>query len=91
MPKLLITSRMQTRIRGTSRRGGGGFAEQVAGNVEKGETATLLWKHVEIRLDENLDGLFAGVDLDTDGSVAEVNLVASSVLASNDGVTHSET
>ena len=77
-----------TAVRGTSRRCGGGFAEQVAGNVEKGETATLLRERLEIRLDENLDGLFAGVDLDTDGSVAEVNLVASSVLASNDGVGH---
>ena len=47
VPKLLITSRMQTRIRGTSRCGGGGFAKQVAGNVEKGETATLLRERLE--------------------------------------------
>jgi hypothetical protein len=60
-------------------------------NVENGETPTFLRERLGIRLDKNLDGLFAGVDLDTDGSVAEVNLVASSVLASNDGVTHSET
>jgi len=50
---------MQTRIRGTSRRCGGGFAEQVAGNVQKGEVPTLLRERVEIRLDQNLDGLFA--------------------------------
>ena len=83
--------KMGAGICASSRRCGGGFAEQVAGNVEKREAPTFFRHRIEIRLDENLDGLFAGVDLDTDGSVAEVNLVASSVLASNDGVTHSET
>ena len=76
MPKLLITSRMQTRIRGTSRRCGGGFAKQVAGNVEKGEAPTLLRERFEIRLDENLDGLFAGINLDTNRRVAKVDLMA---------------
>jgi hypothetical protein len=57
----------------------------VAGNVEKCEAPTLLWQRLEIRLDENLDGLFAGINLDADGRVAKVNLVASSVLSSNDG------
>ena len=42
----------------------------------------------KVRFDENLDGLFAGVDLDTDSLVTEVDLVASSVLSSNDGVSH---
>ena len=55
------------RVRDTSRRCGGGFAKQVAGDAENGETPTLLRERLEIRLDENLDGLFAGVDLDTDG------------------------
>jgi hypothetical protein len=40
----------------------------------------------EVRLDENLDGLFAGVDLNSNGVVAKVHLVASSVLPSDDGV-----
>ena len=70
---------MQTRIRGTSRRCGGGFAEQVAGNVEDGEAPSLLRERVEIRLDENLDGLFARINLDTNGRVAEIDLVASPV------------
>jgi hypothetical protein len=56
MSKFHSTPRMQYGIRGTSRRCGGGFAEQVAGNVEKGEAPTLLRDHLEIRLD--LDGLF---------------------------------
>ena len=44
--------------------------------------------HLEIRLDENLDGLFAGVDLDADSFVVKVDLLASSVRSSNDGVGH---
>jgi len=73
---------------GTSRRYGGGFAQQVAGNVNKGEPAMLLGERLEIRLDENLDGLFAGINLDTNGRVAKVHVMASSVLSSNDGVRH---
>ena len=79
---------MQTRIRGTSRRGGGGFAKQVAGNVEKREAPTILRERPEIRLDKNLDGLFAGINLDTNRRVAEIDLVASSVCSANDGVGH---
>jgi hypothetical protein len=75
-------------MRGTSRRRSGGFAKEVAGNVEKGETPTPLRAGFGIRLDENLNGLFAGVDLDTDWLVAEVDLVASSVFSSNDNVRH---
>ena len=81
MPKSLTGG-----VSGTSRRYCGGFAKQVAGNAEDGETPTLLWKRLEIRLDKNLDGLCAGVDLDADSLVAKVDLVASSVLSSNDGV-----
>jgi hypothetical protein len=40
--KSVITSRVKDGVRGTSRRCGGGFAKQVAGNVEKGEAPTLL-------------------------------------------------
>ena len=71
---------MQDGVRGTSRRCGGGFAKQVAGDVEKGEAPTLLRERLEIRLDKNLDGLFAGINLDMYGRVAKVDLVASSVL-----------
>ena len=76
------------RVRDTSRRCGGGFAKQVAGDVENSEASTALGERLEVRLDENFDGLFAGVDLDTDSLVAEVDLVASPVLSSNDGVRH---
>jgi len=43
---------MRDGVRGTSSRCGGGFAKQVAGNVEKGKAPTLRWERVEIRLDE---------------------------------------
>ena len=79
---------MRTRSRGTSRRCGGGFAEQVAGNVENREAPTLFRERLEIRLDENLDGLFAGINLDTNRRIAKVDLVSPSVLSSNYGVGH---
>jgi len=56
----------------------------VAGDVEKGEAPTLLWERLGIRLDENLDGLFTGINLDPNRRVAEIDLVSSSVLSSND-------
>jgi hypothetical protein len=63
--------------------GQGGDEEAEA--IENGEASTLFREHLEVRLDENLDGLLAGIDLDTNGGVAEVNLVALPVLTSNDG------
>jgi hypothetical protein len=53
----VITPRMQDGFRGTSRRCGGGFVKQVAWNVDKNEAPTFLRERIEIRLDENLDGL----------------------------------
>jgi len=75
-------------LRGTSRCYGGGFAKPVARNVENGKAPTFLRERFEIRLNENFDGLFAGVDLDSNGVVAKVHLVASYVFSSNDGVGH---
>jgi hypothetical protein len=86
--KSLITPRMQDGVRGTSSRRGGGFAKQVAGNIENGKATTFLRECLEIRLDENLDGLFAGINLDTNRRVAEIDLVSSPVCSANDGVGH---
>src|SRR6266446_7023273 len=72
----------------TSRCCAGGFAKLVARDVENGEAPTLLWERLKIRLDENLDRLFTGMNLDTNGRIAKVNFVASSVLSSNDDVGH---
>jgi hypothetical protein len=82
VPTSLVTSKMQDGVRGTSSRCGGGFAKQVAGNVEKREAPTFLREPID------LDGLLTGINLDTNGRVAKVHLMASSVLSSNDGVGH---
>jgi len=76
----------RTRVRGPPRGCGGGFAEQVARDVEKGEAPTLLRMSLYVRLDENLDGLLAGINLHTNRRVAKIDLVPSSVGSSNDGV-----
>jgi hypothetical protein len=73
---------------GRSRRCGDSFAKQVAGNVGKREAPTLLRERLEIRLDENLHGLFAGINLDTNRRVAEIDLMASPAFSSNDSVGH---
>jgi len=68
MPNSFSRSRMHNEI---SRPCGGRFGEQVAGNVDKGEAPTLLRERLEIRFDQNLHGLLARIDLDTNGRVAE--------------------
>ena len=60
----------------------------MSGDVENGETSTLLGERLKVRLDENFDGLFAGMDLDTDSLVAKVNFMAASVPSSNDSLRH---
>jgi hypothetical protein len=85
---LLAPKSLSGRFRSTTRRRGGGFAKQVSGNVEQGKTPTFLRVGLRIRFDENLDSLFAGVDLDTNSLFAEVDFVASPVLSSNDRVGH---
>jgi hypothetical protein len=60
----------------------------VAGDVENGEATPLFWERLEISLDENLNGLFAGVNLDTNRRVAKIDFVPSSVGSSNYGVGH---
>jgi hypothetical protein len=89
--KSLITPRMQDGVRGTSSGCGDGFAKQVAGNVEKREAPTFFRHRIEIRLDENLYGLLAGINLDTNGRVTEIDLMSSSVRSANNGVGHCRT
>jgi hypothetical protein len=84
---LLAAKSLSGGLRRTTSRRCGGFAKEVARNIEKGEAPTFSGCF-RIRLDENLDDLVAGVDLDTDSRVAKVHLVASPVLSSNDGVGH---
>ena len=70
------------------RRCTGCFAELVTWNMQKSEAALVLGKGLTVGLDNNLDGVFAGKDLDTDRSIPEVDLVTSSVVSSNDSVGH---
>ena len=86
MPKSLITSRMQDEGSQNVAPLRCGFAEQVARNVENGEASTPLGKRLEIRLDEDLDGLIAVINLDTKRRVAKAHFMASSVCSSNYGV-----
>jgi hypothetical protein len=60
----------------------------VAGDVQNGEAPTLCRERFEIGFDRNLDGLITGKNLDANRRVAKVNLVASPVPSSNDGVRH---
>ena len=48
----------------------------MAGNIQKGEAPTLSWDRLEIRLDKDLDGLVAVINLDTNRCVAEADLMA---------------
>ena len=63
----------------TSRCCAGGFAKLVPGNVENGEAPPLLGERFGIRLDKNLDRLFAGINLDRNRRIVKVNLASSSV------------
>jgi hypothetical protein len=45
----------------------------VAGKIEKGEAPMLIRERLEIRPEENLDGLFAGINLQLYGRVAKVD------------------
>ena len=47
----------------------------MAGDVENSEASTFFREGLEVRLDENLDGLFARINLDTNGRVAKVDKV----------------
>lgn len=80
--------RCRTRHAGTSRRYGGGFAKQVSGDVQKGKAPTLPWEYLEIRLDENLNGLSAGMYFDANRRVAKINLVMLSVVSLNNSMGH---
>jgi hypothetical protein len=47
----------------------------VARNVDKGKAPTLLSERLEVRFDENPDGLFASINLDPNRRIAEIDPV----------------
>jgi len=64
------------------------LAELVARDIQNGEAPPLFRERLEVGLDENLYGLFAGRNPDANRRLAKVNLVAPPVPSSNDGVWH---
>jgi hypothetical protein len=66
------------------RRCAGSFAELMARNVDNRKAPPFFWKRFKIRLDEDLNGITAGVNFDANGRIAKFNFVRSSVLSSND-------
>jgi hypothetical protein len=60
----------------------------MTGDVQNGEAPTLLRERLEICFDKYLDSLFTGKDLEANRRIAEVNLVASPIPSSNDGIGH---
>jgi hypothetical protein len=64
------------------------YAEQAAGNIDEGEAPMLLREPLEVGLDENLNGLLAGINLDTNRRVAKGRPRALSGFSANDGLGH---
>jgi hypothetical protein len=71
-----------------ARRFSGGLAILLERNVDDGETASFLWKAIEICLDEDLDGFLARINLDASRGISKINLVPPSILLPNDGMGH---
>ena len=73
------------------RRCAGSFAELMARNADNRKAPAFFWKRVKIRLDEDLNGITAGVNFDANGRIAKIDFVTSSVLSSNDRIGHAQT
>jgi hypothetical protein len=65
-----------------------GLAKLLARDANNSETPTLFWKGFIICLDKNLNGFPACVYLDANGRLAKVNLMAATVLSSDNGMRH---
>jgi hypothetical protein len=67
----------------------GSFAEKVARDIDYRKAASLLCAGFEICLNEDLDGLLAGINFDADRRIAEVYLVSAAVAPPDDRMRHS--
>jgi hypothetical protein len=72
----------------TSRRLAGSFTEEVTWDVENRKTPPFLRVRLEIRLDEDLDGLLAGVYFEADRCIAEIHFMSATALSTNYGMRH---
>jgi hypothetical protein len=66
------------------RRCAGSFAELMARNADNRKAPFFFWKRFKVRLDKDLNGITAGVNVDANGRIAEIDFVTSSVLSSNE-------
>ena len=57
------------------RRCAGSFAELMARNADNRKAPPFFWKRFKIRLDEDLNGITAGVNFDANGRIAKINFV----------------
>ncbi len=80
--------RLAISVRGAARCFPRGLAKLLPRKVDYSETATFLWKSLEICFDEYLNRFLARINLNPNGRIAEINLVASTVLSSDNGVRH---
>jgi hypothetical protein len=72
----------------TSRRLAGSFTEEVTWDVENRKPPPFLRVRLEIRLDEDLDGLLAGVYFEADRCIAEIHFMSATALSTNYGMRH---
>jgi hypothetical protein len=64
------------------------FAEKVTWDIEDRKPPSLFRMGLKIRLNENLHCFLAGVHFDTNRSTAEINLVTTAVLPSDNRMCH---
>lgn len=62
----------------------------MARNVEDDETPAVGRIAFPIRLNKNLDGLVAGMDFYADRSILKINLMATTISASYDCISHAD-
>jgi hypothetical protein len=75
-------------LRGASCRSRRSFAEKVARDIDYRKASSLFCAGFEICLNEDLNGLLAGINFDADGRITEIYLVSASIAPSDDRMRH---
>jgi hypothetical protein len=75
-------------LRGASCRSRRSFAEKVARDIDYRKASSLFCAGFEICLNEDLDGLLAGINFDADWRITEIYLVSASIAPSDDRMRH---
>jgi len=66
----------------------GSFAEKVARDIDYRKASSLFCAGFEICLNEDLDGLLAGINFDADRRITEIYLVSATVAPPDDRMRH---